>query len=344
MKEETKMKILKKLIFIIIISFVFSLVCCSSKNKQTVDFYSLDTICTVTVYGKEQKNLLSISQKAVEKAEYLLFSDTPEENYISSKAEAIIILPNNSVNVFKKAFYITELTEGAFNMSIAPLVNLWDIKNRTIPPTCEEIDYALSLSGEDKISFDNGKISFKFPGNGIDIGAIGKGYAGDVIAKELTELDLDYGIINLGGNIRVFGQKPDNKPFSIGIRNPLSDISSDIVLTVSIYSGSVVTSGAYERYFEYHGKRYHHIIDPSTGYPSESDLLSVTILSEDGVYADALSTGCFVIGLEKSKNVLKKAIEKNLINGAIIIDENKKITIIGEIDTEIKNGGFSYAK
>ena len=156
-------------------------------------------------------------------------------------------------------------------------------------------------------------------GTQIDPGAIAKGYIADLLKEFLQENGVESAIIDLGGNVLCISGRPDGTPFRIGVRRPFSDASDSMVI-LEVDGRSVVTSGVYERYFEEDGVLYHHLLDPETGYPCDSGLLSVTILSDSSAEGDALSTACFVLGLEKGMELAVSAGVE-----AIFIDENYEL-------------------
>lgn len=152
---------------------------------------------------------------------------------------------------------------------------------------------------------------------GIELGAVAKGYIADKVKEYLVSEGVKSAVIDLGGNVLCIGEKPDGEPFKIGIQKPFAD-RSETVAAVEIAGRSVVSSGVYERYFEKDGKQYHHILDPSTGYPYENGLVAVTVLSEQSVDGDGLSTACFALGLEKGL----KLIEQTPDTEAVFITED----------------------
>ena len=145
---------------------------------------------------------------------------------------------------------------------------------------------------------DSGKAYLQKEGMAVDLGGIAKGYASDKVAELLKEKGVASAIVSLGGNVYGVGTKPDGEKWEVALANPLD--ANDYCGLISIENQAVVTSGGYQRYFEENGKKYHHIIDPATGYPAESGLLSVTIISDSGTEADVLSTALYVMGLEKA--------------------------------------------
>lgn len=193
-------------------------------------------------------------------------------------------------------------SDGALDVSIGALIELWDIDARagstlyTLPEKTE-IERALSLSGFDRVEIKGDAV--KLPeGMILDPGAIGKGMACDVVREYLEENSVQAAVISVGGSVLTYGEKPDGSAFKVGIVNPFATDENIGFLTLT-GSVCVSTSGDYERYVEADGVRYHHIMDPRTGYPAESGIKSVTVVSESGFLSDALSTACFVMGEER---------------------------------------------
>jgi thiamine biosynthesis lipoprotein len=206
----------------------------------------------------------------------------------------------DTIKVLKRALHFAELSGGAFDPTVGPLVKLWDIGsgNEKIPGE-EEITKALSLINRREIIIDEaaGTVFLPRPGMGLDLGAIAKGYAADEAARIIAGAGIERALVDLGGNILVKGPKPDGSPWRVGIQNPTDNRGAYIGIS-EVTNKTLVTSGVYERFFESGGKRYHHILSTRTGYPVESGLLSVTVISGSSMDADALSTALFALGYE----------------------------------------------
>ena len=223
---------------------------------------------------------------------------------------------------------LSRLTEGKFDLTIGAVSRLWNIgeENERIP-TEEEIRNALKTVGTDKVQAQGYTLRVD-EGTLVDFGAIGKGFACDLIYNYLLNTDINGAVVSVGGSIVAYGdynKKGDN--WRIAVSHPRDD--KKYLGVISLDEGFVSTSGDYERYFEKDGKRYHHILDATTGYPSESGLISVTVVAERGVMSDALSTACLLAGEKKAIEILEGAGAS-----AILFDENLNITTVGEIEFE----------
>lgn len=200
--------------------------------------------------------------------------------------------------------YYGELSDGAFDISIAPVSSLWDFTSgEGSVPDSGAIVAALELVDYRDVSLEGDEIRFAKEGMQLDLGAVAKGYIADRIKDYLLEQGVESAIIDLGGNILCVGSRPGGDPFRIGLQRPFAS-RSETVATVEITDKSVVSSGIYERYFEEDGVLYHHILNPETGYPYDNGLVSVTIISDESVDGDGLSTSCFALGLEKGMELI----------------------------------------
>jgi thiamine biosynthesis lipoprotein len=225
------------------------------------------------------------------------------------------------MEVIKKAQEISELSEGGFDITVGPLTELWrKARKEKIFPSIEEVKEKLGLVNFKNIETDQeGKVFLKKKGMAIDLGGIAKGYAVDRAFELLKSLGYRNLIINAGGDLRVGGLKID-QPWSIGIQHPRE--SQKILARISVSDMAVATSGDYEKFFLYQGKRYHHIFSPKDGFPTD-DCQSVTVICKEGMIADALATAVFVLGPEKGYTLCQK------LEGVdcLIVDQEGKIII-----------------
>lgn len=236
-----------------------------------------------------------------------------------------IAVSQETASLIEKAIWASDITDGAFDITVYPAVKLWGFYSDGYRvPSKEEIAEVQNLIGYKKIRLNENGVSLD-KGAGVDLGAIAKGYLGDSLKTLLMENGVESAVIALGGNITLVGDKPDGKQWRVAVKNPFSQDEYACVLSLS-GDVSVVTSGAYERYFEIDEVTYHHIIDPKTGYPAQSDLASVTVIGEDGAVCDALSTAAFVMGKEKALAFLSRRAELSYVlipnDGEMIVSEN----------------------
>jgi thiamine biosynthesis lipoprotein len=236
------------------------------------------------------------------------------------------------LNVLEKALHYAALSDGAFDPTVGPLVQLWGIgtDHQRIPGD-EEIARARELVNWRDVVIDRsaGTAFLLRPGMALDLGAIAKGYAGDEAARIAREAKVKRAVFDLGGNIVTLGWRDQKKslPWRIGIQNPLGERNAYIGV-VTVHDSSVVTSGVYERYFESGGKRYHHLLSTTNGYPVENGLLSVTIVTASSTDADALSTAVFTLGFERGKALIDSLPEAE----AIFVFDDRSVRITGGLD------------
>lgn len=276
----------------------------------TATAFKLNTIITLTIYDSDDESLLSDSFALCDSYEKL-FSRTLESSELYRlnhgtlpQEDGAYILSDDTSELIAAGLEYGRLSDGSFDITIGPISSLWDFTSgeKTVPSQ-QDIDAALPLVNYQNVSLDGSHIRFSQDGMELDLGAIAKGYIADRIKEFLVSKGVESAIINLGGNVLCVGSQPDGSPFEIGIQKPFADRSTTIAV-IEADRKSVVSSGVYERYFEKDGVLYHHLLNPATGYPYDNGLLSVTIISDQSVDGDGLSTSCFALGLEKGMELI----------------------------------------
>ena len=288
-------------------------------------FFAMNTYMTFTAYGEQAEDALADARARVEEVE-ALWSVTDEESEIyqanHSGGEPVNV-SEETAELVSFALEMAEKTDGALEPTIYPVLRAWGFTTDTKQvPSQEEIDALLEDVGHEKITLDGTLLTVP-EGMELDLGAVGKGYAGDLAAEAVRARGIECAILSLGGNIQAVGSRPDGTDWRVGLRSPWEDGTLG-VLRVS--DQAVVTSGGYENYFEDEdGNVYWHILDPETGYPAKSGLLSVTIICPQGRMGDALSTALFVMGPQKAEEYWRENGDFEMIlvteEGEILITE-----------------------
>ncbi len=305
--------------------FLLTMCSCDFKKEAKTEFTAMNTLMSIRVFSSSKADNQEAVQLFVDKINELdLLFDANNKNsdiaHINGE-NAEIKVSEDTAKIIEKSMLANTLTQGAFDITIMPVLKLWGFDNGNYGvPKKEEIKEALSLTGNDKITLKD-NLLLKKAGAEISLGGIAKGYLGDELLKIANEYGVS-AVLSLGGNIVLCGENEENDEWTVGVKNPLE---TDSLVCTFKHKGnvSVVTSGGYERSFKKDGKIYHHIIDTKTGEPAESDLLSVTVIGEDGALCDAFSTALFVMGKEKA---IKFAKEHNDFQ-YIFITENKEIIV-----------------
>lgn len=288
----------------------------TSKNKTTPitkEDFKLNTIISVSIYDSQEESLLDGAMAVCDRYEKILSRtmETSElyrlNNGLLEKVEGrknSYIVSDELAEVIKYGLYYSDLSKGAFDISVEPITSLWDFTSgAAIVPKEASLKEAVTRIGYQDIALENNTVTFLKDGMGIDLGAIAKGYIADEIKDYLIENGVKSAMINLGGNVLTVGKKPNGEAFKIGVQKPFAD-RNEIVASMDIEDKSVVSSGVYERYFKKDGILYHHILNPTTGYPYNNGLISVTIISPKSVDGDGLSTTCFALGLDKGTELI----------------------------------------
>lgn len=300
-------------LILIIILITLSLSSCSINNKEAVSKSTLllNTIITITLYGEDNAYLIDDAFDLIKEYENI-YSRSSEDSELYKlnhgllqKTELGYEVSPELYDLIDYSLFYSELSRGAFDITIGPLSELWRFSdsNPTVPNK-SDIENSLSYVNYKDISLNNNHVSFKKEGMSLDLGAIAKGYIADRVKDFLISKGIDSGIINLGGNILTIASKPDGSPYDIGVQKPFADRNETIaIMEISDYT--VVSSGIYERAFTEKDVLYHHILDPSDGFPYDNDLISVTIITKDSVDGDGLSTVCYALGLKEGLDLIE---------------------------------------
>lgn len=319
----------------------------------SISSIKLNTAVQITIYDSQDKALLDDCLALCDKYE-LVFSRTNEKSelyklnhrkdtsdkdpnadgqttpYPVSGTADTWHISEDLASLLSQGLSITRESDGAFDIAIAPLTSLWDFtaEDPKVPDDAA-IQKALPLCSSDGVTIDGQDITLPSDDIQFDVGAIAKGYIADRLKDFLVKKGVNSAIINLGGNVLCIGSKPNGTPFKIGIQKPFAD-RNETEAVMDITGKSVVSSGIYERCFKQGGKLYHHILNPQTGYPYDNGLISVTIISDQSVDGDALSTTCFALGL---KDGLKFAEKKGV--QAVFITEDYELHYTDGFQDEI---------
>lgn len=285
-------------------SWLLTILLCGCSNQQLYKDKQIMMGTFVEVVSSD-KRAAHIAFGEIKRIEGLLSKYNPESEIAKLNKSGKLKVSADTFYIIKKAKEFWQLSGGAFDISVAPLADLWGFSDKKfVLPKREEIKKILSLVGSDKIILtdkDN-VVEFKLPGMKIDLGAIAKGYAVDCAVNKLKEAGIKNCLINAGGQIYCLGSR-FGRAWTIAIRDPHK---AGIIDYLELKDKAVATSGDYEQYFTRDNKRYSHIFDPQSGYPADSGVVSVTVVSQEGLAADALSTSIFVLGKAKGMELARK--------------------------------------
>jgi len=270
----------------------------------------MGTVMTHKAFGLHAQDSLEAVRREVARIEGLLSRFLPDSEISRVNGSAGIKSEKISLetyDVLSKAVEFSRCFPGCFDVTIQPLVTLWHTAKESLAqPDASSIKQVLPLVNYRDLTLDPREMTAGLgnAGQSVDLGGIGKGFAGDRILEVYQEYGVASAYSNLGGNVVTWGTKPDGSPWQIGIQHPRQE--KGLIGSVSVVNQTVVTSGDYQRYFtDSRRKRHHHILNPTTGYPAESGLISVSIVSDKSLAADALSTIVFVAGMEKGLEFLR---------------------------------------
>ena len=320
---------------------------CGGKEPVSGSEFCLDTSCEITIYDmegmSEDKAAGIIDQAFAEIREYenmlsrtVEGSDVYRINHADGKSTEVSA---ETLDVIRTGLLMAELSGGKFDITVGALTDLWKFTsdNPSVPED-QEIKKALETVGYENITMKGNEVGLSDSETRIDLGGVAKGYIADKTGEYMEAQGVTKAIINLGGNITAIGEKEEDTPWTIGIERPYSD-RSEIVGSIKVSDKTVVTSGIYERQFVEDGVRYHHVLDPQTGYPAETDLEAVTITAVKGNsgFCDSLSTACLILGKEKAHRLVLKLQDEypQMEIEAAFIDKNDNIAQTDGMNLEL---------
>ena len=269
-------------------------------NKEcTRQLFAMDTVMSFTAYGKNSEQAVDAAVKEVQRLDELLSTGNPDSEVSAINTKGSGTLSDDTKTILTEAMEIYRETDGLFDVTIYPLMQLWGFPTQEYHvPTESELQKALTKVDASQIVIEGDQVTLG-TGQQMDLGGIAKGYTSARIMEIYREYGITSGMVSLGGNVQTLGTRPDGKDWNIGIQNPDGQQGS-LLAALPVENKAVITSGGYERYFEEDGNTYIHILNPKTGYPADSGLVSVSIISENGMLADALSTSLYLMGEEKA--------------------------------------------
>ena len=299
----------------------------SSENQAPMNksLFAMNTYNTFTVYDNTAEDVLSEAEQELKTLEALWsVTDENSEIYAINHSDGTPVEVNEyTAQLLRFALDMAEQTGGILDITTYPILTAWGFTTGKYQiPTEEQLAEKMALVGYEKVLLSGNTVTLP-AGMEIDLGAVAKGYACDLLAETFSENGIDSAIISLGGGLRLIGTKPDGSDFKVSVQHPEQQ---DSLGTLELSDTSIVTSGAYQRFFVgTDGKRYGHILDPRTGYPAQSGLASVTVIAKENKLCDALSTSLFVMGLDDAEQFWReyKEFEMFLItdNGEIYLTE-----------------------
>ena len=320
---------------------------CGGKEPVSGSEFCLDTSCEITIYdmeGMSEDKAAGIIDQAfagIREYENMLSrtvegSDVYRINHADGKSTEVSA---ETLDVIHTGLLMAELSGGKFDITVGALTDLWKFTsdNPSVPED-QEIRKALETVGYENITMKGNEVGLSDSETRIDLGGVAKGYIADKTGEYMEAQGVTKAIINLGGNITAIGEKEEDTPWTIGIERPYSD-RSEIVGSIKVSDKTVVTSGIYERQFVEDGVRYHHVLDPQTGYPAETDLEAVTITAVKGNsgFCDSLSTACLILGKEKAHRLVLKLQDEypQMEIEAAFIDKNDNIAQTDGMNLEL---------
>lgn len=286
---------------------------------------------TITAYGENASSALEQTEERVTELEKMWsVTDENSEIYAVNHSDGVtVMVSNETAQLLDFSLHISEITKGALDCTMYPILTAWGFTTSEYRiPTETELTALLENTGYEKVKLEGNTVTIPKEMQ-IDLGAVGKGYTGDLVVELLKESGITSALLDLGGNIQTIGTKPDGTQWKLGLRSPFDESS---FATLEVTDCAVITSGGYERYFVGDdGETYWHILDPETGSPAHSNLVSVTVVGEAGRLCDALSTSLFVMGLEEAEALWQERDDFEMV----LVTENGKIYLTEGLEDKV---------
>lgn len=310
-----------------------------SAQETDRSFFAMDTVMRVRAYGADEETL-DRAAAWISDLEQSISTTVPDSRIAAVNREGTATLDAQSGELLRRALALCEETDGALDITIYPVVRAWGFTTGNYRvPSREELKALLSLVDYRLVTRSEENAVAVPSGMQIDLGSVAKGYAGDRVCELLRACGVESALLDLGGNVQALGAKPDGSDWNIGIRDPQGE---GLLGTIAIRDRAVVTSGGYERFFEDEaGEIWWHILDPTTGMPVKNGLISVTVIGEEGLVCDALSTALFVMGEERAIEFWRTRADFEMIlvaeDGTVLLTPG-----IGRVFTPDRSSVYEY--
>ena len=316
----------------ILLIFPFVLCGCRNLQKSSLSFQAMNTFVSVQTFGENSKNVNQKIKARLSELESLFSTtDSSSEIYKLNHSSEKIQVSSETYSLLSYSVKMAEIFNGHFNPALFPVIREWGFTTGNYHvPSQEKINFLLKKTDFSQIQFFDDNFVQLQDSMSVDFGSVAKGFASDEIVKILSENNILSALIDFGGNIIAFGEKPDSSFWRIGIKNPFG---GEVSLAVKVKNQMVITSGGYERFFtDENQKKYIHIFDGKTGFPVENEIESVTIICENGLYADTLSTALFIIGSENAVSFWRDRKDFKMI----ILQKNGSILYTSTLERQIE--------
>jgi len=297
----------------------------------------MGTLVSITAVGRsntDANEAINAGFQEVKRLEQLLSTWIPESELSrvnAASGQRPVVVSPETMMVVRRSLQVAEMTEGAFNIAIGPAVDAWGVSAEPRLPSATDLDAVKPLVDLRAVHADvwERTIYLEKPGMRIDVGGIGKGFAADQAVMAMKKAGAVAGVVALSGDIKTFGQLPDGKKFSVGIQHPRKE--GAVLAEIDLQDEAISTAGDYERFFEKDGIRYHHILDPNTLQPARG-CQSVSVIAREGVWADGLDTGIFVLGADRGMELVEQLDDVE----AIIIDQTGQVHISSGLRNRVR--------